>query len=150
MSFHTITTHHFVKSEDLNHHGTLFAGRTAEWFVEAGLMSAAVYIPADNIVCVKIHGMEFCRPIRLGEVARFDSAVVYAGRTSLISYIQVSVNDVKILGGFITFVNVDENGASQAHSVVIKPDTEEEKILQEQARDLPKHKQDYKCFPSPI
>ena len=25
---------HLVKSEDLNHHGTLFAGRTAEWLVE--------------------------------------------------------------------------------------------------------------------
>jgi hypothetical protein len=27
-----------VKSEDLNHHGTLFAGRTAEWFVESGFL----------------------------------------------------------------------------------------------------------------
>ena len=26
---------HLIKSEDLNHHGTLFAGRTAEWLVEA-------------------------------------------------------------------------------------------------------------------
>lgn len=25
---------HLIKSEDLNHHGTLFAGRTAEWLVE--------------------------------------------------------------------------------------------------------------------
>lgn len=28
-------TTHLVKSEDLNHHGTLFAARTASWFVEA-------------------------------------------------------------------------------------------------------------------
>ena len=34
-------TSRLVKSEDLNHHGTLFAGRTAEWFVEAGFVSAA-------------------------------------------------------------------------------------------------------------
>lgn len=32
---------HLVKSEDLNHHGTLFAGRTAEWLVEAGFVTAA-------------------------------------------------------------------------------------------------------------
>ena len=27
-------TTRLVKSEDLNHHGTLFAGRMSEWFVE--------------------------------------------------------------------------------------------------------------------
>lgn len=138
MSFQTITTHRFVKSEDLNHHGTLFAGRTAEWFVESGLMSAALHVPADNIVCVKIHGMNFCRPIHLGEVVRFDSCVVYAGRTSLVSNISVFVRDVKILEGFITFVNVDENGKAQPHSLVIKADTEEEKALQKLAGNLPK------------
>ncbi|MEL7655970.1 MAG: acyl-CoA thioesterase, partial [Bacillota bacterium] len=32
---------HLVKSEDLNHHGTLFAGRSAEWLVEAAFVAAA-------------------------------------------------------------------------------------------------------------
>jgi hypothetical protein len=32
------STMRLVKSEDLNHHGTLFAGRSAEWFVESGLL----------------------------------------------------------------------------------------------------------------
>ena len=32
---------HLVKSEDLNHHRTLYAGRTAEWFVETGFVAAA-------------------------------------------------------------------------------------------------------------
>ena len=40
-----IITHHFVKTEDLNHHGTLYAGRTAEWFVEVGLMAAQDLVP---------------------------------------------------------------------------------------------------------
>jgi len=40
-----------VKSEDLNHHGTLFAGRSAEWFVEAGFIAAASVLPPKNIVC---------------------------------------------------------------------------------------------------
>ena len=33
--------HHLVKGEDLNHHRTLFAGRGAEWLVEAGFIAAA-------------------------------------------------------------------------------------------------------------
>lgn len=101
-------------------------------------MSAALHLPADNIVCVKIHGMNFSRPIHLGEVVRFDSRIVHAGRTSLVSNISVHVRDVKILEGFITFVNVDENGKSQPHGLVIKAETEEEKALQEQAGNLPK------------
>ena len=139
MSFQTVTTHRFVKSEDLNHHGTLFAGRTAEWFVESGLMSAALHLPADNIVCVKIHGMNFSRPIHLGEVVRFDSRIVYAGRTSLISNIRVSVKDTNILEGFITFVNVDRDGKSQPHGLIIEAETAEEKAQQEQARKLPRN-----------
>ncbi len=55
-----------VKSEDLNHHGTLFAGRCAEWFVEAGFIAVASVLPAENIVCMKIHGLEFSRPGSIG------------------------------------------------------------------------------------
>ncbi|MDP2989667.1 MAG: hypothetical protein Q8O57_03775 [Kiritimatiellota bacterium] len=41
MKITTYVTNHLVKSEDLNHHGTLYAGRTAEWFVESGFIAAA-------------------------------------------------------------------------------------------------------------
>ena len=32
---------HLVRSEDLNHHGTLFAGQMAKWLVEAGVITAS-------------------------------------------------------------------------------------------------------------
>ena len=50
-----------VKSEDLNHHGTLFAGRGgAEWFVEACFICGAKsYGKPENIVWVNIHGLTF-------------------------------------------------------------------------------------------
>jgi acyl-CoA hydrolase len=48
-----------VKSENLNHHGTQFAGRSAEWFVEARFIATASALPAQNIVRLKIHGMTF-------------------------------------------------------------------------------------------
>jgi len=31
----SFSSYHLVKSEDLNHHGTLFAGRSAEWTCSA-------------------------------------------------------------------------------------------------------------------
>ena len=40
MNINTNITQHVVMGGDLNHHGTLYAGRTAEWFVEAGFISA--------------------------------------------------------------------------------------------------------------
>jgi acyl-CoA hydrolase len=136
MEITPIVTHHFVKSEDLNHHGTLFAGRTAEWFVEAGLMAAAVCIPAENIVCIKIHGMTFTRPVKLGEIAKFTSKIVYAGRTSLIANIRLSIQDQEVINGFITFVNVDKDGHSFPHGVEIKPISAEDLSMYEQAKSF--------------
>ena len=61
MKIRKVTTNHLVKGEDLNHHGTLFAGRAAEWFVESGFLAAAAWVPAENIVLVKINSMTFSR-----------------------------------------------------------------------------------------
>ena len=55
-----------MKSEDLNHHGTLFAGKTAMWFVESGFIAVASLTHPENIVCLNIHGMLFKKPIGNG------------------------------------------------------------------------------------
>ena len=136
MEMKSITTHHFVKSEDLNHHGTLYAGRTAEWFVEAGLIATAMHVPAENIVCLKIHGMSFTRPVHLGEIAQFTAKVVYTGKTRLVTNIQMRIKDEEVLNGFITFVNVDRAGQPFAHGVMIEAETPEEIALQETAKTL--------------
>ncbi len=138
MQIKTITTRHFVVSEHLNHHGTLFAARAAGWFVEAGLMSAAECVPAENIVLVKINSMSFVRPVKLGETLCLDSAVVYAGRTSMVSYIRAYAAGTTRLEGFITYVNVDEAGHSQPHGLVLEPADEREAELQKMAANLPR------------
>lgn len=131
-------THHLVKSEDLNHHGTLFAGRSAEWFVEAGFIAAAALTRPENIVCLKIHGMPFARPVRKGEVVRFESRVVLTGRSRMVAQIRMkgcAAEDV-VVDGFITFVNVDENGHTLPHGITILPETPEEEEAQEKAKAL--------------
>lgn len=125
-----------VKGEDLNHHRTLFAGRGAEWLVEAGFIAAADMLNPEFILCLKIHGMQFRRPVRPGEVVRFVSSVVLAGRSSLVAYIRADVKGQLTVDGFITFVYVDENGKPRPHGLVIEADTPEEIELQEQARRL--------------
>jgi len=133
-----VVTTRLVKGEDLNHHKTLFAGRTAEWFVESGFLAAASLLQPDNIVCLKIHGMYFTQPVRPGEIIKFTSKIVYAGRTSVVAYIKMTKGnqDEYVVSGFITFINVDENTRPSSHHIIIEPRTEEEKNLFEQAKAL--------------
>jgi acyl-CoA hydrolase len=131
-------TMRLVKSEDLNHHGTLFAGRTAEWFVESGFISVASLLNPQNILCLKIHGMFFTKPAKSGDVLKFSSRVVYAGNTSLTSYVHVENNGAEkpLVDGFVTFIHVDENTRPFPHHLQINPVNEEDKILYEAAKNL--------------
>jgi acyl-CoA hydrolase len=127
-----------VKSEDLNHHGTLFAGRTAEWFVESGFIAAASILNPENVVCLKIHGMFFTKPAKSGDVLKFSSKVVFAGKSSLTSYIHVEKNgdEKPLVDGFVTFIHVDKDTKSAPHFIEIKPVTETDKSLYETAKNL--------------
>jgi len=137
MNINTYITQHVVMSGDLNHHGTLYAGRCAEWFVETGFIAAASLTKPENIVCLKIHGMLFSRPVHLGEIVAFDSRIVYAGRTSLIAFIETKVSGEVVVKGFITFIHADAQGHPLPHGLTIEAVTDEEMALQEKARNLP-------------
>jgi acyl-CoA hydrolase len=134
----TVVTARLVKSEDLNHHGTLFAGRTSEWFVESGFIAATLLLNPRSVVCLNIHGMFFTSPARSGDVLRFSSTIVYTGRTSITVYVHVDKKgeEKSLVDGFVTFIHVDENTRPSPHYLVIEPVTEEEKRLYETARSL--------------
>ena len=136
MRMKTLTIHHLVKGEDLNHHRTLFAGGGAEWLVEAGFIAAADLLPPQNVLCVKIHGMTFQRPVRPGEVVRFESKIVQTGRSRLVAYVRATTKEEITVDGFLTFVYVDDNGKSAAHGITIEAETPEEIELQERANQL--------------
>jgi len=131
------TTYRLIKNEDLNHHGTLYAGRCAEWFVEAGFIAASNLSLPDNTVCLKIHGMTFTKPVRRGDTIKFTSKVIWVGRSRLVSYIIVKQNNNFLVDGFMTFVHVDDQGHSAPHGISqIEPETEEDKKNQEIAQNL--------------
>ena len=136
MHMKTLTIHHLVKGEDLNHHSTLFAGRGAEWLVEAGFIAAADLLPPQYVLCLKIHGMTFQRPVKPGEVVRFDSKIVLTGRSRLIAYVRATTKEELTVDGFLTFVYVDDEGKSRPHGITIEAETSEEIELQERASQL--------------
>jgi acyl-CoA hydrolase len=130
--------HHVVMSADLNHHGTLFAGQGAKWFVEAGFIAAAALTAPENIVCVNIHGMKFKKPVAAGTIINYVSKVILAGKTRLVSYVKAikSKNAELIVDGFITFVNVDRDGHPSPHGIILEAVTPEDVSLQEKAKAL--------------
>ena len=133
-----IVTTRLVKSEDLNHHGTLFAGRTAEWFVESGFIAATSQLDPRSVVCLNIHGMFFTRPARSGDILRFSSSIVYTGKTSITVYVHVEKRgeEMPLVDGFVTFIHVDENTRPFPHFLDIEPVSEEEKRLYGTAKAL--------------
>jgi acyl-CoA hydrolase len=96
-------------------------------------VAAANVLPPENIVCLKIHGMEFLHPVRPGEIACFEGKIVSAGRSSLIAFVRMTVKGRQILEGFITFIHVDANGNAIPHGLVIEPLTPEDQELQRRA-----------------
>ena len=111
-----------VKSEDLNHHRTLYAGRCAEWFVEAGFIAVASVLSADHIVCLKIHGFTFTHPARSGDIVQFTSKIVEVGRTSLKVSVDLTLQGgaEPIVNGMITFIHVNDLGRPEPHGLVLE------------------------------
>ncbi len=137
--FEKVITHRLVKNEDLNHHKTLFAGRCAEWVVEAGFIALAEKLEPHRIVCLKIHGLEFLHPIHAGDVLYIESMLVMARRSTVDTFVRVRLQkdgEITFCEGFLTFCYVDENARAQPHNLVVVAETEEEIALQEKAKEL--------------
>jgi len=131
----TYVTYHLVKKEDLNHHDTLFAGRSSEWFIEAGFTAVANLLKPQNIVCAKVHELEFLRPVYLGDVICFSSSIIHSGNSSLTAHIKInrSQETETLVQGFVSFVHVDENQIPLQHGITITPETDEEFLLYQKA-----------------
>ncbi len=117
-----IVTTRLIKTEDLNHHGTLFAGRMAEWFVESCFLAACNLIrKPEDIVCVQIHGMTFKKPATRGDVIEIISTIAALGEKSITVSGKVLVNNSpdSAIDGMATFVTVDEYGKPYAHGFTL-------------------------------
>ena len=119
----TYETHHLVKGEDLNHHGTLFAARAAAWLVEAGFATAACeHGNPDEIVMRNLQTMSFSKPVKKGTVVKFTGRVVYTGSTSLTVAVtaQDAISGEVAIEGYITFVIIEKDtGKKKAHNIVL-------------------------------
>ncbi len=121
---------------DLNHHQTFFAGRCAEWFLESSYFAVAQYVDTKDTVLMMLHGIDWHFPIFAGDIVTYESKVVAAGHSTLTVFTKMyrSREPEKVAAdGFATFSYLDENHKSKPHGIVITPETEEERRLNEAA-----------------
>ena len=106
--------------------------------VEIGAICAAGTVGHPEIVCLKIHGMLFKKPVKMGSLLRMDAQVVLAGRTSLTVHIVASdgISGDFIVDGYITYIVTDSAGHSTPHGVTFVPETDEEKAANTEAKRL--------------
>jgi acyl-CoA hydrolase len=113
---------HLIRPEDLQHHGTLFAGRMAEWFVETCFVAATRLVGRpEDVVCIQIHGISFKKPANNGDIVDIKARVAFLGPTSITVSGQAFINDAEIpaVSGMITFVTVDKEGRPYEHGLVL-------------------------------
>ena len=111
---------HMVRPQDLNHHGTLFAGQMASWLVEAGFIAAARLCgKPEDIVCVQVNEMTFKKPINLGDVIEIKSQIAYLGSTSITVCSQIfrQQDEAPLVTNMATFVIVDKQNKPYAHGL---------------------------------
>jgi len=117
----TINTR-LVKYEDLNHHRTLFAGRGAEWLIEACFISAARCVGRpEDVVCVQIHGMTFKKAANRGDLVEVVAQLGHVGQKSLTVVGKATINGDprSVVTCTCVFVTVDADGKGKPHGVTL-------------------------------
>ncbi len=137
----TYSAAHLVKTGDLNHHDTLFAGRSAEWMVEASFFAAAAeHGDPDEVVCVQINGLSYKKPVPKGDIISIQSRVVRVLRSSMVVHAEAisQVTHASLLESYMTFVTIDAHTRQKKrHAIVLdEPESAREIEIRAQAAEL--------------
>ena len=108
--------HVIVRTEHLNHRGSLFGGQMLLWVDESAYMAAIKDYPHVRLVTRAISNIEFKKPVTNGSVCRIISEKINEGNSSVtygvIVYAQEpdTTETELVLKTQITFVAVDKDG----------------------------------------
>ena len=118
-----LTTSHLVKSEDLNHHQTLYAGRCVEWCVEMAYITAQRCFPEPRpLVFMSIRSLSIRAAVRIGEILELSGRIDYLGEST----IGVRIDGHKaqngeagkpVVTGTFLFCTIDDEGKAVPHGL---------------------------------
>lgn len=130
---------------DVNFGGKVHGGAVMKWIDQVSYACAASW-SGHYCVTVYVGGIQFYRPIQIGQRVRLEAKVIYTGSSSMHIAVDVYSRDLregdwkKTTHCIIIFVDVDEKGKTVA---VPKwsPKTEKDKALEDYAKRLMEHRQ---------
>jgi acyl-CoA hydrolase len=114
---------HLVKSEDLNHHGTLYAGRCVEWCVQMAYIAAQnCFDEPRSLVFMSIRSLSMRAPALLGEIIHLTGRVDYVGESTIGIRVdgrklQPKSDQKTVVTGTFLFCTVDEQGQAAPHGL---------------------------------
>ena len=101
---------------DTNVHGTVFGGVILSYIDQAGAIAARCYSP-QKIVTVAMKEVEFHKPVYVGDLVSFYTAITHVGATSVSVHVVVQAERyrpagelVKVTEADCVFVAVDDDG----------------------------------------
>ena len=118
-----LTTSHLVKSEDLNHHHTLYAGRCVEWCVEMAYITAERCFPTPRpLVFMSIRSLSIRAAARIGEILELSGRIDYLGESTIGVRIdghkaQNGGDHKPVVTGTFLFCTIDEEGKAIPHGL---------------------------------
>lgn len=100
-------------TKDVGTHGNLFGGIMMGWLDEAGAIFARTYTGERHVVTVKFSEILFKKPVKVGEIVRFEACEPKIGRTSITFDIIGLVREDVVIRTTCTFVALDDEGQAK-------------------------------------
>ena len=101
-----------IRSEFLNHYGTLFGGYMMQWSDDMAYNAASLAFPNANFVTKLFGQFDFTSPVRGGDIIKIFSQVESVGTTSCkIKVWAVNAPSADVFRTFAIMVNVKDSKA---------------------------------------
>lgn len=114
-------THHYIRMEQMNHHGSLYAGVLTDWMTEAAFFGVVQVLGRrDHVVMCAVQDFRFAAPAELGDILAFQYKLEHTGKSSLTIAAEARdmLNPERLIASCkVVFVNTDENGKSAPHGL---------------------------------
>jgi uncharacterized protein (TIGR00369 family) len=120
-----------IRSQDMNHYGTIHGGRLLTLADETGFLSAHGHA-GQRCLTAGVYRARFHRSAGAGEQIEIEARVALVGRTSLWVPVRMCLTDkdhTPIMDAVYVFVAVNDQGRPEPVAA-ITAETEEEKALQ--------------------
>jgi len=111
--------------KDTNHHGAIFGGTILAEIDLAGAVEARRHTEYD-VVTRYMNGIEFTRPVQVGDVVSFHTTLIKTGRTSLTIKVEIEASrdgqeaPVAVTATEVVYVTVERGEDGLLHKVPVK------------------------------